>query len=80
MYGSRGSDTFIITPREVEPVISKNLRGHRGILEHSVSSGDPDYDGLIVEGVAVDVFDNDGKLGAYVNVIETEAVHLPTST
>lgn len=66
----------MITPQRVDPVVSKNLRGHRGILEHKVSSADPDYDGLAVEGIAVDVLDNDGDSGAYFNVIETEAVHV----
>ena len=31
LYGSLGSDTFIITPQDVDPVVSKNLRGHRGL-------------------------------------------------
>jgi hypothetical protein len=54
VYGGLGSDTFIITPRTVDPVISKNLRGHRGIIEHAVSSkDDPDYDGLTIRGVQV---------------------------
>jgi hypothetical protein len=41
-----------------------------------VSSADPRYNGLAVEGVAVDVLDNDGNSSAYFNVIETEAVHV----
>jgi len=45
-------------------------------VEHSVSSTDADYDGLYVEGVAVNVLDDDGDLGAYINVYETEAVHV----
>jgi len=53
IYEALVSDTFIITPRTVDAVISTNLRCHWGIAEHSVSSDDPDYDGLHVEGVAV---------------------------
>jgi hypothetical protein len=64
LYGSLGSDTFIITPQTVDPVVSKNLRGHRGIIEHEViSSTDEDYDGLVVRGIQADVLDNDGDYG-----------------
>jgi hypothetical protein len=77
MYGSLGSDQFVIAPRDVAPVVSKNLRGHRGILEHVISSEDPDYDMLLIQGVAVDVLDNDGEFG-YINIVEFEAVHLLT--
>ena len=72
-----GSDTFIIAPREVEPVVSKNLRGHRGVIEHTiVSSTDPDYNGLSVRGIHVDVLDNDGNKG-YISVVDqTKGYHL----
>ena len=64
LYGNLGSDTFEICPRDVKPVTSKNLRGHRGILEHTiVSTGDSEYDELRIAGVAVDVIDNDGNYG-----------------
>lgn len=69
------STTSQITPREVAPVTSRNLRGHRGILEHDIASGDDDYNGLLVEGVAVDVLDNDGMFG-WVNFVQNEAVNL----
>ena len=76
VYGNKGSDQFYVTPRKVDPVISKNLRGHRGILEHTINSTtDELYNGLLVEGVAVDVLDNDGNQG-YISFVETEAVHL----
>jgi hypothetical protein len=75
IYGALGSDTFVACPREVEPVVSKNLRGHRGIIEHSISSDDERYDALLVEGVAVEVHDNDGLYG-YVNVVEEDTTHV----
>jgi Ca2+-binding RTX toxin-like protein len=75
MYGSLGSDEFVVTPRNVEPVASKNLRGHRGILEHAISSNDTDYDKLLIEGVAVEVLDNDGDYG-YINIVGFEVFHL----
>lgn len=76
LSGNLGSDTFEITPRTVEPVISKNLLGHRGIVEHTVESIDQDYSELLLEGVAVNILDNDAI--GYINVVETEAVHVLT--
>lgn len=52
---------------------SRNLRGHRGILEHELSSDDLGYDELLIEGVAVDILDNDV---GYVNFVQNEAVSL----
>ena len=75
LYGALGSDTFIITPSNIDPVISQNLRGHRGILEHEVISTDPDYTGLKVRGVQCDVLDNDGNY-SYVSVVDQEGFHL----
>jgi hypothetical protein len=77
LYGELGSDTFVITPRSVEPVISKNLRGHRGIIEHNVTSSDPMYTGLKVRGVQCDVLDNDGSYG-YVSIVDDQGLHLMT--
>lgn len=78
LYGDLGSDTFVITPEDgAGPVISKNLRGHRGILEHSVVSGDPAFTGLKVRGVQCDVLDNDGDYG-YVSVVDQGGYHLMT--
>jgi len=75
LFGYLGTDRFVVTPRRVDPVVSKNLRGHRGILEHEISSMDDQYDGLLIQGVAVDVLDNDGTSG-YINIVENETVHL----
>lgn len=76
LYGSLGSDEFIITPRSVSPVISKNLRGHRGIIEHTViSDTDSSYDGLVVSGVQADVHDNDGNFG-WIFTVDQGGFHL----
>lgn len=76
LYGSLGSDEFIITPRSVSPVISKNLRGHRGIIEHTViSHTDSSYDGLVVSGVQADVHDNDGNFG-WIFTVDQGGFHL----
>ena len=62
-------------------VTSKNLRGHRGIIEHTLSCPTEgcEYDGLLVEGVAVNVLDNDfsdtDRFG-WVAVVDDTAVHV----
>jgi len=77
--GNLGSDTIRITPRNVDPVISKNLRGHRGIVEHTViSENDSSFDGLLLEGVAVNVMDNDSF--GWINIVEKEALHVLSET
>jgi hypothetical protein len=77
LYGGLGSDTFVITPGGVGPVVSKNLRGHRGILEHSITSTDPMYTGVKVRGVQCDILDNDGNYG-YVSIVDQGGFHLMT--
>ncbi|MGP0628314.1 LEPR-XLL domain-containing protein [Nitrospina sp. 32_T5] len=62
IVGDRGSDTFFIngeTP--ANGVISNDLKGHSGIITHSVESTLPgsDYDGAKVVGVSSNVADND---------------------
>ena len=68
LYGALGSDTFVVAPSSIEPVTSKNLRGHRGIIEHDIKSNDTDYDGLKIRGIQCNILDNDGAYG-YVNVV-----------
>jgi hypothetical protein len=75
LYGGLGSDSFVLTPRTVGPVVSKNLRGHRGIIEHEITSNDTYYNGLAVRGVAANVMDNDGNYG-YVFVVDQGGFHL----
>ena len=78
IYGGLGSDTFVITPRTVSPVVSKNLRGHRGIIEHTlVSSDDIGYDGLVIAGIEANVMDNDGSFG-WVYTVDQGGFHLMT--
>ena len=77
LYGALGSDEFVVTPRYVDPVVSRNFRGHRGIIEHELSSADPAYDGLAIRGVQADIMDNDGDLG-YIMVVDQKDFHLMT--
>ena len=79
IYGGLGSDDFIITPTSVSPILSKNRRGHRGIISHTVvSSEDEGYDGLVVRGVEANVLDNDGDFGWVYTVDQQVGPHLIT--
>lgn len=78
LYGGLGSDAFIVTPNVVSSMVSKNFRGHRGIIEHTVVSPDDEsYNGLIVRSVEANVLDNDGDY-AWVYVVDQEGPHLMT--
>ena len=78
IYGGQGSDDFIITPNSVSPVVSKNRRGHRGIIQHKVVSADDEgYNDLVVRGVEANVMDNDGNYG-WVYTVDQESSHLIT--
>eukprot|EP00956_Cyclotella_meneghiniana_P025856 scaffold54757_cov60-Cyclotella_meneghiniana.AAC.8 len=75
LYGGLGSDRFIITPSITSPVRSRNTRGHRGIIEHTVSSNDAMYDGLFIRGIEANVIDNDG---GWIYVVDHGRPHLMT--
>ena len=74
IFGGDGENAFVFTPRVVEPVVSKNLRGHRGVLEHDVMSDDSSYSQILTQGIAVEVADNDGLYGYF--VIEDNGAHI----
>src|SRR5689334_18488288 len=60
--GGLGSDTFFVggnPSRAPVPVISNDLRGHSGIILHSVESSDGDWKGLPVEGLSANVGDDE---------------------
>ncbi|WP_283806368.1 LEPR-XLL domain-containing protein [Bradyrhizobium sp. cf659] len=60
--GGLGSDSFFVggSPSDAPiPVISDDLKGHSGIVLHSVESGDLSYAGLAVDGVSANVADNE---------------------
>lgn len=65
VHGFTGSDGVVVTPLEVAPVAASNVRGHRGVVEHNLTSSDPSYSALHVPGVSVDVLDE----GAFIQVI-----------
>jgi hypothetical protein len=61
LYGGLGSDTFNVaggTGDEAIYVVGNSLLGHSGLISQSVSSTDPDYDGLFIQDVSANVADN----------------------
>lgn len=60
--GGLGSDTFFVggnPSRAPVAVVSNDLRGHSGIILHSVESDDTNWNGLHVEGLSANVGDNE---------------------
>ncbi|MCF7973670.1 MAG: LEPR-XLL domain-containing protein, partial [Phycisphaerae bacterium] len=58
IFGDLGSDTFDVGG-QAGTVVSRDLQGHSGIIDNVIVSDDVTYTGIPVEGVAVDVADND---------------------
>ena len=60
--GGLGSDTYFVggnPSRAPVAVVSNDLRGHSGIILHSVESADTDWGGLPVEGLSANVADDE---------------------
>ena len=64
VIGGLGSDTFVMTGDVTKRVVSADLEGRAGVINHGVESGDAAYDGLLVEGIGLNV--SDAKSGAVV--------------
>ena len=63
--GGLGSDTFFVggnPSRAPISVVSNDLRGHSGIILHSVESDDSAWDGIPVEGLSANVGDNEDAM------------------
>jgi len=50
VIGGLGSDTINVTGDVVEDIITRELEGVSGAVDHLVRSGDPLYDGVVVDG------------------------------
>ena len=55
LIGGSGNDTFNVAGDVTTPIIAENTSGISGFINHSVSSLDPAYNGIFVNGVPVDV-------------------------
>jgi len=59
VYGGKGSDRFVVTPRKPQTVTSWNPRGHTGLISHVVKSGPEDYLIMLTYQTAVSILDVD---------------------
>jgi len=67
---------YLPTPRAVSSVVSRNTYGHMAVIEHQVSSHGTEYNGIFVEGITTNVFDDDDV--GYINVVEEDSIHVVT--
>ncbi|MDM8557941.1 LEPR-XLL domain-containing protein [Candidatus Parabeggiatoa sp. HSG14] len=58
LVGGLGSDSFNVGG-DAPPIISNDLLGHSGVINHAVVSDDPAYNGIRVEGISANIADND---------------------
>ncbi len=70
--GGLGADTFV-AGGDTPPVVSNDLRGHSGLILHSVESvlgsGDTGaFDGINIEGIAAEVVDDDEPAIAFLPI------------
>ena len=73
IVGGLGADTFV-TGGDTPPVVSNDLRGHSGLVTHSVESvistdsSAGQYDGINIEGIVAEVVDEDEPAIAFLPV------------
>ena len=71
LFGGLGSDAVFVGG-DVNPVVANDLLGHSGLIEHLVivtGAADPTFAGIDVEGVAVNVSDDEEP---FVRIIQTQ--------
>ncbi len=59
LIGGLGSDTVNVGGDQTEGVVSRDLRGRLGSINHGTTSGDADYDRLVADGVQTIIADPD---------------------
>ncbi|MDH5206306.1 MAG: hypothetical protein OEW36_11660, partial [Hylemonella sp.] len=55
IIGGVGSDTFDVAGDVTEPIVSLDLEGRSGVINHAVSSEDLGYDNLLAPGIGLNV-------------------------
>ena len=63
LEGGSGSNTFNVGGDVTTPVVALNSNGTSGIINHSVSSADPQYNGIFASGVPCAGLQRDGGPG-----------------
>ncbi|MCA9197241.1 MAG: hypothetical protein KDA87_06870, partial [Planctomycetales bacterium] len=67
LIGGYGHDTFDVMGDVTEIIISSTGQARTGMINHNVVSNDPNYDGVGVAGIRLDLADNDaGESGVLV--------------
>ena len=66
VIGGLGSDTFNLLGDVTEPIVVMELEGRSGVINHSVSSADNAYDGLLAPGIELNVADADDGSGVVI--------------
>ncbi|EAR60225.1 type I secretion target repeat protein [Oceanospirillum sp. MED92] len=63
IIGGLGSDTFSVAGDVTEDIVSYSVEGRSGFINHSVWSDDPRFNGIFVDGVSLNVADDEtGKI------------------
>ena len=55
--GGNGNDTFEVGGDVTAPIVSKNLEGYSGVINHQVTSADGSYNNLLASGISTIVAD-----------------------
>ena len=78
LIGGTGGDTFVVGGDVQGTVVSANSKGASGVVDHSVTSTDPNYKGIFVDGIGLTV---GGAAGALIQQDPLTIVHAndPTS-
>ena len=72
LIGGTGGDTFVVGGDVQGTVVSANSKGASGVVDHSVTSTDPNYKGIFVDGIGLTV---GGAAGALVQQDPLTIVH-----
>src|SRR5207237_5765990 len=61
LVGGLGSDTFNVGGSGGNPitVVANGLQGHSGLIGQTVTSSDPNFNGIFVQGISAHVADNE---------------------
>jgi hypothetical protein len=63
IIGGKGSDTFSVAGDVTTDIVSYSVEGRSGFINHSAWSNDPRFNGIFVDGIGLNVADEDtGKV------------------
>ena len=82
LIGGLGSDTFNVAGDVSGEVVARDAKGNSAVINHTISSTDPRFDGLFVAGVTASVSTADGGAisdGGGLTLREDSAVSTPNA-